>query len=163
MAVQQERRTTTNRNLVWIVVLGVIVLGLAGWIVFDLFFSATTAPNAELAQVVADYTEAWETSDTAAFATTVSDDYQFVRGDTSTGAVTMQFNIGMDNGFRVEPIGRQLWSGDGPEYYVSIAETIYSDSDYPGPEGVEGMSTVVLVEDGDTYQVVRHVWFGLDG
>jgi hypothetical protein len=163
MAVQQDTRTTVDRKMVWIVVLGVIVLGLAGWLVYDLFFSATTAPNAELAQVVADYSEAWETDDSAAFATMVSDDYQFVWNDTSTGAVTMQYNIRFEDGFRVEPIGRRLWSGDGPEYYVSTAQTIYSDTDYPGPEGVEGMSTVVLVEDGDTYQVVRHVWFGLDG
>ena len=39
MAVREASTTSVDRNVVWLVVLGVIVLGLAGWIVFDLFFS----------------------------------------------------------------------------------------------------------------------------
>lgn len=163
MAVREDRTTTVDRNVVWLVVLGVVVLGLAGWIVYDLFFSPTTAPNGELAQVVADYNEAWVTGDTATFAEIASDDYAFVWNDDSFGPVTMEFRIGALEGFRVEPIGRQLWSGDGPAYFVSTAQTIYSDSGYPGPDGVEGISTLELMEQGDTYFVVRHVWFGLDG
>lgn len=149
--------------LVWVVVLGVLVVGLAGWIVYDLFFSATTAPNGEIARVLSDYQTAWETEDAAMFAALTSDDYEFISGDQSVGPETMELRLSMMNGFRVERIGQEVWAGDGPTYHVSRAQTIYTDSGFPGPDGVDGISTISFVEDGDSYLVVMHRWFGPSG
>ena len=162
MAVREESTTSVDRNVVWLVVLGVIVLGLAGWIVFDLFFSATTAPNGEIAQVLADYETAWETGDAALFAEVTSEDYVFVSGGSETSAVMMGFTIGALDGFSIETIGHRVWAGDGPTYQVTMAETVYPDSAIL-PDGLDGISTIELVEDGDSYLVVNHVWFGPSG
>lgn len=158
-----ERIEVANdRSVVWFVVLGAVVLGMAAWIVYDLFFSAAAAPNGELARVVNTYELAWETGDLQTFAELTTGDYFFRSGGDQASAVVMRFRIGALDGFRVEQQGRWVWSGEGPYHQVSIPQTVFTETGYPGPDGIVGMSTLELVEEGDSYLVASHVWVGPD-
>jgi hypothetical protein len=160
MAVREDKETTVDRSTMWLVVLGVVILGLAGWIVYDLFFSGTMAPNGEAADVVNAYEAAWEEGDLQAFAELTSGDYYFRVDDAKASSVIMEFRIGAMDGFRVKQMGQWVWSGEAPFYQVAIPQTVYTETGYPGPEGIVGMSTLELVEEGDTFLVESHVWVG---
>jgi hypothetical protein len=153
-----DRTTGTNPLVIWLVVLGVVVVGLGGWVVYDMFF-ASGAPNAELAQLVEDYEAAWMEADGEAFVALVTDDYTFEWDGRSMGVPSMRASIAVDDGFEVETTS-EVWSSDGSTHYVSLAETVSSDSGVPGPDGMDGISTLTIVEDGDGYLIAQHVWFG---
>lgn len=158
MSIRDSTTAGTRPYVIAVVVLGVLVLGLGGWVVYDLFFSPTGAPSAELDQLVADYEAAWMDADAAAFEALVTDDYTFESGASSWSVGSMRSGIAVDDGFRVETPS-EAWSGDGPRYHVALVETIFSDYGAPGPFGQEGISVLEIVEVDDGYLIARHVWF----
>jgi hypothetical protein len=54
-------------------------------------------------------------------------------------------------------IGEAIMTGDGP-YYVSAVEH-FTAPGY-GPQGVDGISTFTVVNDGGTLRVARHDYTG---
>lgn len=157
----RDSTTGTNPLVIWLVVLGVVAVGLGGWVVYDLFFAAG-APNGELAQLVEDYEAAWEDADPTAFEAIVTDDYVFETSAGSSGVASMRGSIAVDVGFEAESFS-EAWSGEGPTYYVARSQTVSSEDAFPGPDGVDGVSVLTIVGDGDGYLVARHVWFGPAG
>ena len=60
----------------------------------------------------------------------------------------------------VTTIGEPLWSTDGVIDYGSIAMDLFSDYGTPGPDGVNAISTLEIVEEAGNHLISRHVLFG---
>jgi hypothetical protein len=152
-----ERRT---RGL-WIavIVLGVLVLGLGAWIIYDYTQDSALAPPAEVTQVVEDYTAAWNNYDGEAFLATTREGYTFT---SSAGAFdrTEQLSA-IENTlptirWQVMPLDDPIAIGDGPTWFVvSLDETTDNIRDF-----VEGVSVITVVEDDGSYLITRHVFLG---
>jgi len=110
--------------------------------------------------VVEDYTQAWNDYDGEAFRSVVTEDYHFVTGGMETG-VEAQANLIStalsSQDWAAETVGDPIVAGDGP-YYVAITNQLTSAS---SPDGVEGMSTVTVVDDNGALKVSEHVYEGM--
>lgn len=163
MAVRDRTEGPTRERtlVIWLVVLGLVVLGLGGWVVYDLFFAPTTAPSAELDQVVDDYIEAFVAADGEAFGETVTSNYRWIWADSTQTADVAEMVAYVASGlnFEVNELGPRVWNGDNP-IVVAVAMDLRSDTMEPGPDGMAGVSVLEIVEQGDGYRVSRHVWAG---
>ena len=157
MAVPTTDRTKALTT--WVVVLGIVAVGLAGWVVYDLFFGPTTAPNTEMSQLLDDYTAAWNDHDGEAFMALVTEDFVFESdGGISTRTYQAQsITASSEYGWEVDQVGEPMWAGDGPWYVTTVDEVSWEDA----PAPIEGISTfeVVEMEDG-SYLIAQHVFFG---
>jgi hypothetical protein len=158
MAVHEmEAATKAHRLSIWVVVLAISTVGLAGWIVYDLFFSATAAPSFEIMGVVMDYVDAWNEADPVAFEAVVTDDYVFQNEYGTYDLAGQLENLTKvdETNMEASMVGWPIWAGDGP-WYVSVADRMMAD-DWDEP--VSGIGTVTIVQEGDTYLVDSHICF----
>lgn len=114
----------------------------------------------EVQSVVDSYTSSWNEDDGDAFRTVVTDDYMFINARTGAASdVDTQANVidGMleSNGWNAEDVDLFV-AGDGP-YYVAVLNTSTSNAT---PDGVDGMSTFTIIDDGDDLKVSEHIYVG---
>ncbi|MFV1960413.1 MAG: hypothetical protein ACC658_01140, partial [Acidimicrobiia bacterium] len=115
-----ERRT---RGLgIAIVILAGLVLPLGAWIIYDFSQGATTAPSAEMRQLLDDYDSAWNNYDAEAFLALTTAGYRF----TSAGGTEFR-RVDQASEFETtlpmftrqfENLGEPIVTGHGP-WYVS--------------------------------------------
>lgn len=120
---------------------------------------ATTVPS-EVQSAVDSYLASWNEYDADAFRAVVTDDYVFTNSNTgATADVDAQATV-IDGtlegiGWNAEDVDL-LVAGDGP-YYVAVLNTLTSNS---SPDGVDGMSTVTIIDDGGELKVSEHIYVG---
>lgn len=140
-----------------VVVLAVALVGLGAWMVYDLATEPETAATSEVAAVLEDYTAAWNDYDGDALLSLVTDYYTFVFGsDVRTGEAQAEQLAGLGGiNWHAEEIGDVIMVGSGPRYFVAEANRLTSDVG----DG-EGISSFIVVEDGDTYKIAQHTFVG---
>jgi hypothetical protein len=120
---------------------------------------ANAVPD-DVSSVVEAYTASWNDYDSDAFLAVVTDDYVFVNNGTETDDATQASFIGggglesMD--WSADEVGDSIVAGDGP-YYVATTNTLTTSG---SPEGVEGLSTLTVVDDGGELKVSEHTYVG---
>jgi hypothetical protein len=119
---------------------------------------ANAVPD-DVSSVVEAYTASWNDYDSDAFLAVVTDDYVFVNNGTETDVET-QANI-IDGtlssaNWSADQVGDSIVAGDGP-YHVAVTNILTTSG---SPEGVEGLSTVTVVDDGGDLKVSEHIYVG---
>jgi hypothetical protein len=160
MTVEEAPHTNQRPLIALAILLGVAALVFAGLWAYGEFFSPMAAPNGEAQTAVDAYMEAWNNYDAEAFAALVTADYVFENeGGTGDAATTpSSFGYAEQGNWLAETVGEPIWHGDDPTLYMSAAHLLTADF-YP-EEGIEAISTMTLVKEGDSYLVARHVVFG---
>lgn len=156
----QETLERRIRSL-WIAVmiLGALVLGLGAWLIYDYTQDSALAPSAEIAQLVEDYTNAWNDYDGEAFLATTREGYTFT-SNAGTFDRTEQLyaieNTLPKYEWRVEPLLDPIAVGDGPTWFISLPnETSDNIRDL-----VEGVTVLTVVDRDGDYLVTRHIFVG---
>ena len=159
-----ESTQRRNRGLtIAVAVLTVITLGLAGWLAYLLVVPEENAVSSDVAQVLEDYTDAWNNYDAEAFMGLVTANYRFYDtvGQPGASAEDTAAMISDDlagYGWAVEPRGPAQMLGD--EYTVRVTQF---DATGIGTEGVfddEGASVITLVNQDGTWKVQQHTFDG---
>jgi hypothetical protein len=161
---QGDQTSSRSRLLtVTVIVLAVVVLGLGAWTVYGMSSTTETQPTADVQRVVDNYLAAWNSYDGEAFRELVTDDYVLdMVGITESETMHVDEASELVNGLEAfewneAVIGEAIMTGDGP-YYVSAVEH-FTAPGY-GPQGVDGISTFTVVNDGGTLRVARHDYTG---
>lgn len=143
-----------------IAVLAVALIGLTAWVVYDSTQTPETNPSGDVTQLLDDYRSAWNNHDGDAFLALVTDDYVFDSGTGNSDATETAATItSMETvNWNAEPVGDAIMAGSGP-WYESTVDLLTADN-YPS-DGIDGISTVTIVDDGGTLKVSQHVFFGL--
>jgi NADH:ubiquinone oxidoreductase subunit 5 (subunit L)/multisubunit Na+/H+ antiporter MnhA subunit len=154
-----EQLKTAERHNRWlivtVVVLAVALVALGAWVMYDLASEPETAANAEINAVFDDYAAAWQESDREAFLALTTDDYTFNSSGRTTERDVQAAAISTSSSFAVKPVGDLVVMGDGPEYFVAVANQIsYQGSDYVG------ISVYRIVETEDGLKVSEHTFVG---
>lgn len=154
-----EQLKTAERNNRWlvvtVVVLAVALVALGAWVVYDLASEPATDIPDEVSTLFDDYTAAWNAHDRDAFLAQTTEDYTFNSAGVTRSRETQAAMLGMAQSFHVERVGDLVVMGEGPDYYVTVANEItYQDNDYVG------VSTYRLVETQEGLRVAEHVWVG---
>lgn len=118
-----ERPRTNRRLLSAVVVLTIAVLVLGGMLIYDLTSTSPTATTDEVAALVDEYIEAWNTYDGEALLALVTDSFVYddLVAPPATGpqlAAVIDGNRAVN--FKVEAVGAPLMiHDDGSVYYVA--------------------------------------------
>ena len=109
--------------------------------------------------VVEDYRQAWNDYDSEAFLGLVTENYHFVMNGTETDAQTQAGYISgtmQSTEWEGTNVGDSIVAGDGP-YYVAVTNRLTTAAT---PDGVEGLSTITVVDDDGVLKVSEHVYEG---
>lgn len=154
-----EQLKTAERNNRWlvvtVVVLAVALVALGAWVMYDLASEPETAATAEINTLHDDYTTAWNTSDADAFRALTTEDYTFGSFGEEFDRDSQAVAIMASSTLEVRPVTELIVMGDGPEYFVTVANEI----SYGGGEYV-GISVYRMVETEDGLRVAEHTWVG---
>lgn len=148
-----------NRFLIGLVVVLVAALaGLGAWVINDWSSTSDTAVTDEIAQLLDDYHDAWNTWDGDAYLELMTGDgVHRTAGGTSTAAQQARLIDGLERyDWHVEAIGGPIMTGDGP-WYVAQANLLTATS---YPDGHPGMSILTVVDDGGALRIAEHVYIG---
>jgi len=148
----------SGNGWIWLsILLAVALIGLGIWFVADMTSEPPTAPTDEVAALIDDYHEAWNTNDGEALLALVTDDFVFDDGQAS---LTAEATVSRVNGFvqtydlEVVQLDEPQMVGDGP-YYVSVAnELVWTTSTDTG------FSIFEIVDGDGTLQIASHTYFG---
>jgi len=152
-----ERRI--RRLWLTVVILGVFLLGFGAWIIYDYTQDSALAPSAEIAQLVDDYTNAWNDYDGEAFLATTQAGYRFTSNAGTFDRTEQLFvieNTLPEVEWRVEALADPMAVGDGPTWFITIPnETTDNIRDF-----IEGVSVLTVVDRDGTYLVTGHIFIG---
>ena len=141
------------------------ILAVAAALVLPLTFigcsdddSSSTVPD-DVETLLDAYTQAWTDHDGEAFLAVVTDDYRQISDNGELDATEQAAGIqaGASFNFTAEAQGDQIGAGDGP-YYVAQGNLLKGGG-FPD-DGVVGISTFTVVDDGGTLKVSEHVFVG---
>ena len=120
--------------------------------------SSSTVPS-DVKAVLDDYAQAWSDYNSEAFLAVVTDDYQHITeaGEFDATQQAAAVQGGRSINFTVETQGDPIGIGDGP-YYVAQSGLLKGGG-FPD-DGVVGISTFTVVDDGGTLKVSEHVFIG---
>ena len=139
------------------ILLAVALIGLGIWFVVDVTSESATAPTDDVATLIDDYHDAWNTYDGEALLALVTDDFVFDDGASSlTADATANRVEGMlpTYDFQVTQLDDPQMTGDGP-WYVSVANRLdWTDS------SDTGFSVFEIVDDAGTLQIASHTSIG---
>lgn len=156
---QLELVSQRSRGLwVALAILAIAVLGLGTWIVVDMFRSSEVTPSGEIASLLDDYTAAWNEYDgdamleltTPGFTFTAAGGMKLDRADTATHVA----NELPAHRFSMERPGFPVMMGDGPWYVAMPVHTTTNIRE------ADGIAILTIMNQGDTYLVVRHTVTG---
>lgn len=165
---------TTLRHPLFTILFVVIilaVLGLAACTASNPTTNTESAATPELKQVIQDYFAAYNNYDTDALEAVVTESYMLYEGGSYTAKdVSSPPCMGFDKAemikylegynqrreYQFETIGEPIVSGDGP-WVVSQVVNLTS-MDYPN--GINGISTFTIVDEGGNLKVARDVYLG---
>ncbi len=152
-----------NRWLIAAVaVLSVALIAMGAWVISDLTATSENAVPADIAEMLDDYTAAWNAGDGEAFTSYIREaDYEHTANGVSITAEVAARNIesfwGSD-GIHVEQIGESALLGDGATKYVVQPNRVFTVGN---PDGFVGYSVFRVTERGDTGWVVTdHTFIG---
>ena len=113
------------------------------------------APSADHARLVDDYIAAWNDYDGTAVRSMVTDDFEYVWfGRTvPVNEITSYVADKESSNFSAETTDGPVWASD---VVVEVAMVLRSDDGRPGPDGMDTVSTLTIVEQGDDLLVARH-------
>jgi Tfp pilus assembly protein PilV len=157
-----ESTQRKNRGLtIAVAVLTVITLGLAGWLAYLLVVPEENAVSSDVAQVLEDYTDAWNNYDGAAFMGLVTADYKFYEAagqpaEDAEGTAAMISNDLEGFDWAVEQQGAAQMIGD--EYTVHVSSLDVTSTNV-GPDN-EGVSVLTLVNQDGVWKVKQHIFDG---
>lgn len=131
-----------------------------------------TAASPEIDQVVGDYFAAFNDYDADALRPLITDGYVLYEGDYSdrsvstrvcnpTGAETqLGYVAGYNKGreYQFERLGETIMSGSGPWLVAQVIR--WTSKDYP--HGVDGISTLTIVDEGGTLKVARDIYVAFE-
>ena len=171
----EARRDPGRRPLIiTLVVLAVALVGLGAWVVYDQSSSSdasATAVTAEFDQLFDDYIEAFNAYDVEAVGALITDGFMLYRPsyDPLVGVSSALENesraselfIFLEGGYRVyeyqwERLGDAIMSGEGPWVVSQVVRATSTSPTYPG--GVEGVSTLTVVDEDGALKVARDVF-----
>jgi hypothetical protein len=141
------------------------ILAVAAALVLPLTFigcsdddASSTVPS-DVETVIDTYSQAWSDYDSEAFLAIVTDDYRHVseNGEFDATEQAAAFQGGRSLNFTAERTGDLIGTGDGP-YYVAQGNLLKGGG-FP-TDGVVGISTFTVVDDGGTLKVSEHVFIG---
>lgn len=153
--------TTGARHQVLIIIAIVLVAagaGVGAWVVNDRMSTNTSVIN-DVAQLLDDYSAAWNDWDGEAFLTLVTDEATFRTAAGTTGAheqADLIDSFGSSN-WHIDRVGEPVISGDGPWY---VAQPVHlSASTYPAA-GYDGIATFTIVDVDGMLRVADHAYTG---
>jgi hypothetical protein len=160
MATNTDRMASHRSSATaWIGVLSVLVVGLAGWLAFELFWSNDAAPVAEVSALVDSFTEALNDRDVAGLEATVTPEFATnVPGSSTTDleAVTAWVD-GLD--LTIEPIGPMIATVDGLWTTVVVPQVAIRDQESADPGArVEAMGTFVVYGNAENGYLISRYW-----
>lgn len=140
-----------------VVLLAVAVIGLGAWVIYDLVSQSDTAVTGEVESLLDDYTTAWNAHDGEAFLDLVTASYTFeYAGDVNSAEEEAAVIDGLGvYDWSVETVGDPIMFGDGPTYYVAVADHITSNAG-----DSNGISLYAISQVGDTYKIANHIFVG---
>ena len=154
---EEAPRNRTTGLIVTVCVLALAVVALAGWALTDNGNSDSGVP-ADVIQAVDDYNDAWNNYDGDAFLAMTTDDYIMRSeryGDWTQQDQALTVGDSTTHSWHSEPISEPIGTGDGP-WYVALAQHLEADM-YP-PEGIDGVSTYMVVEEDGLMKINRHIF-----
>lgn len=165
---------TQNRHQKFVILLFVMLLafhGLGACATTSATQSNQTTIPPKLEQVIEDYISAYNKYDTEALQAVITDGYMLYEGDSySTRNVSNSICNGFDaeemfryvegtnkrREYQFELIGEPIVTGDGPWIVSQVIHV--SSTDYPN--GISGISTFTIVDEGGNFKVSRDVFIG---
>ncbi len=147
-----ERRT---RGLgIAVVILAGLVLALGAWIIYDISQGASTAPSAEMTQLLDDYDSAWNNYDAEAFLALTTAGYRFTSAGGSEfrrvdQASEIETRLPMFTR-QFENLGEPIVTGHGPWYVSTPVHTTTNIRE------AEGISILTVVDIDGVLQVSDH-------
>lgn len=150
---------TTKRNNHWLIVAVVILaaalLGLGAWVIYDQSSGSETAANSEISALYDDYVTAYANSDPDAFTEVTTTNYTFESLGATRTQVEQALTVATTSAMEVHRVGDLVVTGDGPEYYVAVAERVMlGDVEYVG------VSAFRMIETEDGLKISEHDWVG---
>jgi hypothetical protein len=143
--------------LVVIGLLSVALIALGAWAVFSGGDDAASLPP-DVDQALTEYNDAWNTSDGEAFIAATTSDYVMHTeqyGDWNQQQQAMTVGDRVTHGWHSEWVGEPIVTAEGPGY--GAVET-HIDSDMMPEDGITGISTFTIVDDGGQLKVARHTF-----
>ncbi len=144
--------------IVTVSVLALAVFALSGW-ALTISFSSDSGVPADVIQAIEDYNDAWNSYDGQAFLAMTTDDYIMHTeryGDWTQQDQALTVGDTVTHDWHSEWIGRPIGTGDGPWY---VARAAHLEADMYPPEGIDGLSTfMVVVDDDGVMKIARHTF-----
>jgi len=152
------RRSQSLRPAV--AILTILVLGLGAWIIYDYIQDTAFAPNAEIAQLVEEYTDAWNNYDGEAFLATTREGYTFTSSLAGVFDRTEQLAVIEEMlpsyEWEVQALDEPTVVGTGPWWYVSFPVRISSNLS----DSIDGITVLTVVDFDGEYLVASHAFDG---
>ena len=103
------------------------------------------------------YTQAWNDYDSEAFLVVVTDDYRFMSETGEFDAIEQAEAIAASRSLNisVESQGDLIGAGDGPYYVAEVA--VIKGGTFPA-DGIDGINTITVIDDGGTLKVSEHIF-----
>jgi hypothetical protein len=145
-----------------VVVLSVALIALGAWVISDLTAASENAVPDDIAEMLDDYTAAWNAGDGEAFTSYIREtDYEHTANGVSITAEVAAGNIesywGPD-GIHVEQIGESVVLGDGITRYVVQPNRVVTVAN---PDGFVGFSVFTVTDWSDNgWVVIDHTFIG---
>lgn len=153
-----------------IAVLGVVVIALGAWLVYDQTTQASVPADVE--QVFSDYLTAVEEEDDVAFRAIATGDFVFLEYTYTRGAdrqdlekASFDYTVTLDiegfaaavrrGGWQINHSGEPIIRGDGP-WFVSVEESWVRGSNH-----YDGVASYIIVDEGGSPKIANHYWTGL--
>ncbi|MEX1287820.1 MAG: hypothetical protein AB1Z57_07780 [Acidimicrobiia bacterium] len=151
-----EPSMTRSPLVPWVIVLGIVVAGLAGWIAYDLFLVEDAAPSPEVAALVEDFVTSLDEYDSEAANALVMPNFATNVAGPVTGAdEAISALESWDH--RTSIVGPMVARVDGDWTLVVVPISLH-DPDLRPDEGVPIMATVVVFDSDADGHLISAFW-----
>lgn len=145
-----------------VVVLSVALIALGAWVISDLTAASENAVPDDIAEMLDDYTAAWNAGDGEAFTSYIREvDYEHTANGMSITAEVAAGNIESNwgpDGIHVEQIGEPALLGDGSTKYVVQPNRVFTPAN---TDGTVGFSILKITDWRDNgWVVIDHTFIG---
>lgn len=153
-----EKRVEQLRTAVWL--LGILVVVLGAWIVYDYSQDTALAPTPEISDLIDDYVAAWNNYDGEAFLALTREGYTYTSNMAGTFDRDEQLDV-IENtlpsqSWSAELLGDPVMVGDGPWWHVAMPVRITSMLS----DVMDGTCMLTVYDADGTYLITRHIFNG---